>query len=111
MGALKEEMEKKKLVFEEVERSMIEKSREIQKTSEKLELKENELVIIRDDLKKTVREKEEQQHLVTKHMETEGRLGQQARKLVVVNDELDEDLGKLHQKLSKLSDIEKENTS
>ena len=111
MGALKEEMEKKKLLFEEVERSMIEKSREIQKTSEKLELKENELVIIRDDLKKTVREKEEQQHLVTKHMETEGRLGQQARKLVVVNDELDEDLGKLHQKLSKLSGIEKENTS
>jgi len=111
MGALKEEMEKKKLLFEEVERCMIEKSREIQKTSEKLESKELKLGKVRETLKKAVREKEEQQHLVTKHMETEGKLGQQARKLVVVNDELDEDLEKLHTKLSTVKDIEVENYS
>ena len=72
MGALKEEMDKKEKLFEEVERCMIEKSREIQKTTEKLGVQEAKLVKVRDDLKKTAREKEEQQHLVSKHMQTEG---------------------------------------
>eukprot|EP00090_Calanus_glacialis_P016225 TRINITY_DN25444_c0_g1_i1.p1 TRINITY_DN25444_c0_g1~~TRINITY_DN25444_c0_g1_i1.p1 ORF type:complete len:1065 (-),score=410.75 TRINITY_DN25444_c0_g1_i1:108-3302(-) len=109
MGALKEEMDKKEKLFEEVERCMIEKSREIQKTTEKLGVQEAKLVKVRDDLKKTAREKEEQQHLVSKHMQTEGKLGQQARKLVIVNDEFEQDLEKLHNKLSKVKDIEGDN--
>jgi hypothetical protein len=39
----------------------------MQKTTEKLGVQEAKLVKVRDDLKKTAREKEEQQHLVGKH--------------------------------------------
>jgi len=109
MGALKGEMDKKEKLFEEVERCMIEKSREIQRTTEKLEVQEVKLVKKRDQLKKTAREKEEQEHIVSKHMQTEGKLGQQARKLLIVNDDFEEDLEKLHDKLHKVKDIEVDN--
>lgn len=109
MGVLKVEMEKKEKLFDEVEKCMIEKSREIRKATENLEKKESRLVHARDKLRMTIREKEEQEHLVSKHMETEGTLGQQARKLLVVSDELDQDLEKVHDKLSKVQDIEVEN--
>ena len=64
---------------------------------------------MKDDLKKRAREKEEQQPLVSKHMHTEGKLGQQARKLVIVNEEFEQDLDKLYNKLSKVKDTEGDN--
>jgi len=106
MGALKHEMERKEKLFEEVERCMIEKSRAIQKATEKLEVKELKLSKLNDELKNTIREKEEQQHLVNKHMETESKLCQQARKLVVANDDFELDLEKLHNKLTRVQSIE-----
>merc|ERR1719427_1010947 len=109
MGAMKEEMEKKVKLFEDAEMNMIEKSREIQRTTERLGVKEAKLEQVRDTLRKTVREKEEQQHLVSKHVETEVKLGQQARKLVVVSDEMEQDLDKLHTKLSLVKDMDGEN--
>ena len=108
MEALKEEMDKREKLFEEVERCMIKKGKEIQKTTEKLGVQEAKLVNVREDLK-TTREKEEQQHLVSKHMQTEGKPGQQAGKLVILNDEFEQDLEKLHNKLSKVKYIEGNN--
>jgi len=105
MGALKQEMDRKEKLFEDVERRMIEKSREIRKAAEKLEIQETMLVKVHDELKTTIREKEEQQHLVNKHMQTESKLGQQARKLVIVNDDFEDDLGKLHDKMKKVQAI------
>jgi len=99
MIALTEEMEKKKLLFEEVEKTMILKSREIQKVKDQLEEKEEKLTCVTGELKKTVIEKEEQEHLVSKHMETELKLGMQAKKLLVGCDDMDTDLSKLHKKL------------
>ena len=77
--------------------------------TEKLGIQEAKLVKVRDDLKKTAREKEDQQHLVSKHMQTEGKLGQQARKLVIVNDKFEQALEKLHNKHSNVKDIEGDN--
>ena len=106
MIALKEEMEKKKLLFDEVEKSMIFKSREIQKVKDQLEEKEEKLTNVSGELKKTVREKEEQEHLVSKHMETELKLGMQAKKLLVGCDDMDNDLNKLHRKLETIKLID-----
>ena len=79
--ALKTEMDKKKNNFDEVEKNMIYKSREIQRVKEELEVKEEKLEKVNVMLKKTIRDKEEQEHLVSKHMETEVKLSLQARKL------------------------------
>jgi len=105
MGALKHEMDRKEKLFDEVEKCMIEKSRAIQKASEKLEIKELELSKVNEELKYTIIEKEEQQHLVKKHMETENKLAQQARKLLIANDDFEDDLEKLHNKLVRVQGI------
>ena len=109
MNALKEEMEKKKALFEEVEANMIRKSREIQKVKDQLEVQEEKLSEVSTDLKKTVREKEEQVHLVSKHVETEHKLGMQAKKLQVGCDDMDDDLDKLHKKLDAVKAIDADN--
>ena len=54
---------------------------------QKLVEEEQVLACTRVVLHQTVQEKELQHHLVQKHMETETRLGQQARKLLVVCDD------------------------
>ena len=46
---------------------------------------------------------------MSKHKQTEGKLGQQAWKLVFMNDEFEQDLEKLHNKLSKVKYIEGDN--
>ena len=111
MIALKEEMDKKKALFEEVEANMIRKSREIQKVRDQLEVQEEKLAEVSSDLKKTVREKEEQVHLVSKHVETEHKLGMQAKKLQVGCDDIDDDLDKLHKKLDTVKAIDTDNVT
>jgi predicted nucleic acid-binding Zn-ribbon protein len=49
MHALKDEMEKKKALFEEVEANMIRKSREIQKVRDELEVQEEKLAEVSTD--------------------------------------------------------------
>merc|ERR1719175_303910 len=102
-------MDKKKLLFEEVEKTMLLKSREIQKVKDQLEEKEEKLTNVSGELKKTVIEKEEQEHLVSKHMETELKLGLQAKKLLVGCDDMDTDLSKLHKKLETVKAIDGNN--
>ena len=109
IGVLKEEMEKKVKLFLDVEKRMIEKSRELTRTTDALHQKEMILSEKQAQLKQTVKERDEQQHLVSKHVATEVKLGQQARKLIVVNDEVDDDLDKLHNKLGKLRAINDDN--
>ena len=109
IGVLKEEMEKKVKLFLDVEKRMIEKSRELTRTTDALHQKEMILSEKQAQLKLTVKERDEQQHLVSKHVATEVKLGQQARKLIVVNDEVDDDLDKLHNKLGKLTAIKDDN--
>ena len=109
MRALYEEMEKKKKLFDEVEKNMIYKSREIQKVRDQLEIQEAKLTEVSTDLKKVEREKAEQEHLVTKHQETELKLGIQAKKLLVGCDDMDDDLTKLHNKLDTVKKMDTDN--
>ena len=103
--ALKEAMDKKKNLFDEVEKNMIYKSREIQRVKEELEAKETKLSKVNDLLKETVRAKEEQEHLVSKHVETEVKLKIQGKKLLAGCDEIGQDLEKLHNKLDYVKEI------
>ena len=103
--ALKEAMDKKKNLFDEVEKNMIYKSREIQRVKEELEAKETKLSKVNDMLKETVRAKEEQEHLVSKHVETEVKLKIQGKKLLAGCDEIGQDLEKLHNKLDNVKEI------
>jgi hypothetical protein len=67
--------------FPQANRAVLEKARK------QLDEKEHTLECTRVVLQQTVQEKELQRHLVEKHMETETKLGQQARKLLVVCDD------------------------
>lgn len=60
--------------------------------------------------KKTVRDKEEQVHLVSKHVETEHKLGMQAKKLQVECD-ADDDLDMLYKKLDTVKAIDTDNVA
>lgn len=59
----------------------------LEKARKQLDEKEHTLECTRVVLQQTVQEKDLQRHLVEKHMETETKLGQQARKLLVVCDD------------------------
>ena len=107
--ALKTEMDKKKKSFDEVEKNMIYKSREIQRIKEELEVKETKLEKVNEKLKETVRAKEEQEHLVSKHRETEVKLNIQAKKLQTGCDVLGQDIEKVHDKLDNVKAIETAN--
>ena len=109
--ALKTEMDKKKNNFDEVEKNMIYKSREIQRVKEELEVKEEKLEKVNVMLKKTIRDKEEQEHLVSKHMETEVKLSLQARKLQTGCDDMGQDIEKVQVKLDNVKAIESANES
>lgn len=60
-------------------------------------------------LHKTANEREEQKHLVEKHVETELKLSQQAKKLLTVSDQTSGDLKLLHDKLDRTKKVEKTN--
>jgi hypothetical protein len=60
-------------------------------------------------LHKTETEKQEQIHLVKKHIETECKLSQQAELLMTVSDEATKDLKKVHDKVDRQRMIEKSN--
>merc|ERR1719397_405939 len=104
-------MDKKTNLFDEVEKNMIFKSREIQRVKEELEAKEVKLTKVNDKLTETIRSKEEQEHLVSKHIETEVKLNIQAKKLQSGCDDMGQDLDKLHDKLDNVNDIESANDS
>jgi len=105
-GCAKEEKEK---MFEDMVKAMISKSREVEKAKAKLTEKEEKLEKVKEVLVKVVEEKEEQEELVSSYKEVEGKLGIQARKLMVACSENTQDLEKLHTKKEELANIEARN--
>ena len=102
-------MEQKTNMFENVERDMLARSREIAKVKEKLVAKETRLEQVQQVLEQVAGEKEEQEHLVKTYMDTEVRMTQEARQLAVVCHEGQEGLGKLHTKKETIAQIESAN--
>ena len=106
-GVAKEEKEKR---FDDMVKAMIAKSREVEKAKTKLAVKEEKLDRVKEVLVKVVNEKEEQEELVSRYKEVEGKLGVQARKLMVACSENTQDLKKLHSKKEEIANIQTRNT-
>ena len=66
-----------------------------------LEETERKLDCVRTVLHKTESERQEQEFLVSKHVDTECKLRQQAELLLAVSDEATKDRDKLHDKLDR----------
>jgi len=107
---LKEEMDKKEKVFEEVSAELNEKSAELEATSVKLADTERNLECTRVVLEKTATEKEEQKFLVKEHVKTETLLKEQANQLLETSEASATDLELVHDKLERLKVVEKANT-
>ena len=109
LKALEEEMAKKEEMFAEVSAELEVKTEELEAATEKLTVTEHSLACTRTVLHKTAVEKEEQKHLVEKHLETEVKLGGQAKKLLEVADVTTKEGGLLHDKLDRLRGMEASN--
>jgi len=107
--ALKEEMDKHQEMFEETEQALENKKEELESTNVKLSETEHTLSCTKTVLQKTATERDENKHLVDKHMETETKLGQQARKLLAVSDLATKDLSLVHDKLERKKAVESAN--
>jgi len=108
---LKEEMDKKEEMFEEVSAELNEKSAELESANTKLSETEHVLGCTKVVLEKTATEREEQKHLVEKHVETEGKLKDQAKKLLETSEVSSKDLKIVHDKLDRLKTVEQVNAS
>ena len=88
---------------------MQETTSELESTSSRLQDTERTLHCTKAVLHQTAAEREEQKHLVEKHLETELKLSQQAKKLLAVSDDSTTDLKLLHEKLDRTRKVEKTN--
>jgi len=109
--ALKEEMDKKEEMYEEVSAELNEKSAELEATNIKLTDTEQALTDTQTVLERTATEREEQKHLVDKHVETEGVLKEQAKKLLETSEVSSKDLKLVHDKLDRLKTVDEVNAS
>eukprot|EP00092_Neocalanus_flemingeri_P020555 GFUD01022268.1.p1 GENE.GFUD01022268.1~~GFUD01022268.1.p1 ORF type:complete len:1112 (-),score=327.91 GFUD01022268.1:215-3550(-) len=107
--ALKDEMDKKEEMYEEVSAELDAKSAELESTNSKLAETEHNLDCTKVVLQKTASEREEQKHLVEKHVETEGTLKDQAKKLLETSEVSTKDLKLVHDKLDRLKTVEEMN--
>ena len=73
----------------------------MEETTEERDKNQRALDCIRTVLHKTESEKQEQIHLVKKHIETECKLNQQAQLLLEVSDEASKDLKRVHDKVER----------
>ncbi|KAH0953690.1 hypothetical protein HN011_005552 [Eciton burchellii] len=106
---LQETMEAKEQIFNDLQAKHIEQTNYLHKTKEELETTTHALISTNALLKMTEREKEEQCHLVEKHVSTEKELLSQAQTLLNIADTTTVDVQKLHDKISYKKQLEQEN--
>jgi len=107
--AMKEEMEKSEAMFKECSVQLQETTEELESTNTRLQETAHTLNCTKAVLHKTATERDEQSHLVEKHVDTELKLSQQAKKLLTVSDQASTDLKLLHEKLDRTKKVEKTN--
>ncbi|EZA46701.1 Bipolar kinesin, partial [Ooceraea biroi] len=106
---LQETMEAKEQIFNDLQEKHVEQTTHLHKTKEELESTTHALVSTNALLKMTEREKEEQCHLVEKHVSTEEELLSQAQTLLNIADTTASDVHKLHDKILRKRQLEQEN--
>ncbi|XP_014468318.1 PREDICTED: bipolar kinesin KRP-130-like isoform X2 [Dinoponera quadriceps] len=106
---LQEAMEAKEQIFNELQAKHIEQTSQLHNTEELLETTTHALSSTTARLQMTEREKEEQSHVIEKHVSTEKQLFSQAQTLLTVADTATHDVHKLHDKISHKRQLEQEN--
>ncbi|KYN09726.1 hypothetical protein ALC57_18247 [Trachymyrmex cornetzi] len=106
---LKETMDNKEQIFNDLKAEHIAQTDYLHKTEEELECATHVLKTTEALLEMTERKKEEQCHLVEKHVSTEKQLLSQAQKLLDVADAATIDVNKLQDKISYKRQLEQEN--
>ncbi|XP_011703386.1 PREDICTED: bipolar kinesin KRP-130-like [Wasmannia auropunctata] len=106
---LKETMENKEQIFTDLQAKHEEQTNHLHETKEQLETTTHALKSTEALLQMTEREKEEQSHLVEKHLSTEKQLLSQAQKVLDVAEAATFDVNKLHDKISHKRQLEQEN--
>ncbi|XP_072751582.1 kinesin-like protein Klp61F isoform X2 [Anoplolepis gracilipes] len=106
---LKETMEAKEQIFNDLQVKHEEQTNRLHETKEQLETITYALKSATARLEMTEREKEEQCHLVEKHVSTEKQLSAQAQILLNVADTVTTDVNKLQDKISYKRQLEQEN--
>ncbi|XP_072756938.1 kinesin-like protein Klp61F isoform X1 [Anoplolepis gracilipes] len=109
MKVLKETMEAKEQIFNDLQVKHEEQTNRLHETKEQLETTTYALKSAAARLEMTEREKEEQRHLVEKHVSTEKQLSAQAQILLNIADTVTTDINKLQDKISYKRQLEQEN--
>ncbi|XP_072752468.1 kinesin-like protein Klp61F isoform X2 [Anoplolepis gracilipes] len=109
MKVLKETMEAKEQIFNDLQVKHEEQTNCLHETKKQLETTTYALKSAAARLEMTEREKEEQCHLVEKHVSTEKQLSAQAQILLNVADTVTTDVNKLQDKISYKRQLEQEN--
>ena len=107
--AMTEEMAKLEELFEEVSSELEEKEADLNSANGQLRETEETLDATKVVLRKTAQEKEEQTHLVEKHVETESKLKDQAKRLMETADMSSRDLKHIHDKMDRLKKLDAAN--
>jgi len=110
IGAMKQEMDRKQNLFEEIGKTLSTTKVELKETCNKLDHTTNVLKGTEKSLKKTQFERDEQKFIVQKHEETEQALSDQAKSLLSVAKESTKQVETLHKKISKQKSLEENNT-
>ena len=108
--AMTEEMAKLEELFEEVSSELKEKEADLDTANGQLQETEETLDATKVVLRKTAQEKEEQTHLVEKHVETEFKLKDQAKRLMETADMSSRDLKHVHDKMDRLKKLDAANS-
>jgi len=109
MRALKQEMDLKVDLFEQSELQLQENKKLLENKQAVLVSAETKLSESRKELQDTAKQRDIQAHLVEKRQQTEFELCQQARKLLVVCDEVASDTDEIHHKIGRVKKVQQEN--
>ncbi|KAJ0172036.1 hypothetical protein K1T71_012009 [Dendrolimus kikuchii] len=107
--ALEEEKDKMEVIFQELNKKLDKRNSELNRTKNKLNSTKEKLISTNCTLQSTKRQYEEQCHLVTKHCETEGTLGTQAKEILAAADLAVTDVARLHDNVSRRKKVESSN--
>ncbi|KAJ9592833.1 hypothetical protein L9F63_015524, partial [Diploptera punctata] len=103
---LKEEMDKKEVICNQLNMYLEECNKELETTSTKLRVTQEELQDTSKELNDKVNECKEKVHLIERHLQTEHVLTQQAQSLLSVADIATVDTHRLHDKLARKRSVE-----
>ncbi|PIK58720.1 kinesin-like boursin, partial [Apostichopus japonicus] len=109
IAALEEEIRKVNELFDETKAELEERTEQLDLTKNQLDETTDTLRTTEKNLKDTTQDRDEQQYLVKKHVETEVVLTDDARKIMHVADESTADVDGLHAKLDRKKKVEASN--